>query len=371
MSSAGIWTRSVVVFAGIACLVGVANVKRNAWPANASATRAHSNCTPGEEFVPVWSPDGRQIAFDRQAGDCSDAVYIVTVKSGRQRRLVAGGFPSWSPDGTRIAFGNDGIFTIRLDGTRRKRLVSSFDADYPLWSPNGSWIAYEGMSGIYVIRPDGTGRRRIVDGSDFAWSPDSAQLAFESATYSGISIVGRYGKGLRALPISAGNVYSPTWSPDGQEIAFSGEDEEESRHIYLIRSDGSDERVLTTGGDDSPTFSPNGKRIAFERSGPPGRQIWVMNRDGSDAARLTRGPNDWNPVWSPDGRSLAFVRHRGQGAKIWLIGVVAGRVVTGVRPRSRTGSQDLAHEPRWHQSASADTLINNARDSPVLSRAPG
>jgi Tol biopolymer transport system component len=76
--------------------------------------------------------------------------------------------------------------------------------------------------------------------------------------------------------------------------------------IYIMNSDGSDQRRLTytVEPEGSSTISPDGTKIAFERSVEPGNaEIYVMNSDGSDQTRLTFSPgHDQQASFSPDGR---------------------------------------------------------------------
>jgi len=292
-----------------------------------SAMEASGNgaVAASEDFLPVWSPDGRYIAFMREAGDYSDSVYIVAVKSGQQRRLVAGGHPTWSPDGTHIAFDDFGVFTIKLDRTGRKRVAT--DGMFPLWSPDGRNILFERIgpgdtddSWLYVVPAAGGKTQRVAKpGSNGDWSPDGTKIAFDTGdlflgSIPKIRVVGRDGKGLRSLSPGTG----PKWSPKGSEIAFTGGGED-AWTVSVMRSDGSNVRALRSG--EGPVFSPDGKRIAYY-DGDSG-SIWVMNRDGSNPRRLTRpaaGFSDFSQVWSPDGRTLAFVREKGvSGARIWLV----------------------------------------------------
>jgi TolB protein len=93
-------------------------------------------------------------------------------------------------------------------------------------------------------------------------------------------------------------------------------DRDGNPEIYVIDGDGSDERRLTTDTsfEGRPTVSPDGTQIAFTGNRDGNLEIYVMDADGSDIRRLTEGPAfDDEAAWSPDGRRIAFVSGRDAG----------------------------------------------------------
>jgi hypothetical protein len=93
---------------------------------------------PDSETNPAWSPDGSQIAFTTWAGGTSmvpPSIAVMAPDGSGFRRITTGGSPAWSPDGTRLVFeAENGLFTVRLDGSDLKRLTSGKHTA-PAWRP--------------------------------------------------------------------------------------------------------------------------------------------------------------------------------------------------------------------------------------------
>ncbi|MEM3693906.1 MAG: hypothetical protein QXI39_07810 [Candidatus Bathyarchaeia archaeon] len=128
-----------------------------------------------EGYCPDLSPDGKKIAFCRDAGFGME-LYVVSVKGGVPIKLAGGRTeiaenPAWSPDSKKIAFelapvppGKPDIYIINADGSHLKRLTTK-GGSHPRWWPDGKRIAFEsnrdGKWGIYVINSDGSNETKL------------------------------------------------------------------------------------------------------------------------------------------------------------------------------------------------------------------
>src|SRR5947208_1040639 len=232
----------------------------------------------GGSVDPIWSPDGKRIAYANFHSGRSEIFAINVVGTGETQLTTDGGFPgAWSPDGARIAFadnsdGDDEIFILNLDGSGVTRLTDNTFRDAPTaWSPNGAQILFlsdreDGDEEIYVMNADGSGVTRLTH------SPGRDE-------------------GDRA-----------GWSPDGTRIVFSSDRDAGQLHVFVMNADGSAVTQLTSGDfvDDDPVWSPDGQRIAFHSTRDGGDEdIFGMNADGSGVTPLTfnDGVADAVPVW--------------------------------------------------------------------------
>ena len=114
---------------------------------------------PGLDGSPVWSPEGRTIAFVRApVGDCFHRpceIFVMDADGGNQRNLTRDPgndqSPVWSPDGKQIAFERDSaIYVMNADGSGQRKLTSPDAETYesnPAWSPDGTRIAFAGSIG--------------------------------------------------------------------------------------------------------------------------------------------------------------------------------------------------------------------------------
>jgi Tol biopolymer transport system component len=241
---------------------------------------------PGAEN-PVWSPNGKKIAFDAAAGK---GVSIFTISPGHKRvelPLKVGlfnGDPAYSPDGRRI----------------------SFDQDVGPSAPR--------VHGIFIANADGSGAHRVTTGirtkdafdTESQWSPNGKRLAFtrvKNNKQAAVFVVNINGTGLKRLTPWRLDAASPDWSPDGRQILFNSYFDfhpGKFSNIYSMRPNGSRRTLLThtKAGVQSfrPSWSPDGTKIVFTRFTPLGKMggridLYTMNRNGKGLRRVTKMPH--------------------------------------------------------------------------------
>ena len=198
------------------------------------------------------------------------------------------------------------------------------------------YSARDGNSEIYVMDADGKNHRRLTNhpAADFhpSWSPDGQKIAFTSYRSGGnIQIFVMDSDGQNPIRLTD-EVWDqdPVWSPDGQQIAFTGYRDAGfggaawDIDIYVMDPDGKNRKRLTRipGNNSNPSWSPDSKRIAFVNSRPEATEIYVMNADGTRQKRLTHDGNRGNkrePSWSPDGQSIAFMLNNLRSIQIYVM----------------------------------------------------
>lgn len=277
-------------------------------------------------------------------------IYIINVDGTGERNLTNATTvewsPVWSPDGSRIGFRRSdsfglggGAYSMLPDGTDIQELLPEkrYGYDELGWLA-GNRIAFmtcDGIAdcGVFTADPGDENRSRLpapdTGYEQIAWSPDGTRIAYINSQGENreVNVMTVVDGSIRQLTESPGDERGPTWSPDGQSIAFSRWDEERaSSSIYVIDADasGAEPQRIYSNVDDAyaPEWSPDGTRIVFVLSsfGPGSVEeadLWIVNADGTEPRQLTDAPfSDNDPAWSPDGSTIVFVSYRDGGQPI-------------------------------------------------------
>jgi dipeptidyl aminopeptidase/acylaminoacyl peptidase len=345
--------------------------RRNIWLADAPNWRAHQLTRymqdDGQEITSLtFSPNGAQIAYVRgggknQAGEipnptsdpagAKQEVWIVDTRTGASVRLGEGDSPLFTPAGDAVIYSRDDHLwsAPSIGGKERKLFEIRGGADQPVWSPDGTMLAFTSARGdhsfISIYEPR-AGRLRMLQPSvdrDVAprWSPDSKRLAF-----------------LRLYNVT------DTYSADRERItpwgiwvvdAHTGE----GRQIW--RSGQTEVDSFSSFGDDEFFRWVAGDRLVFRSERDGWSHVYSLPAAGGDAVLLTPGNYEVeNIAYTPDTRTIIFSANKDDIDRrhLWRVGVDGGAlqaVTTGegieMEPRVINGGRQLvffhstAHDP--------------------------
>jgi dipeptidyl aminopeptidase/acylaminoacyl peptidase len=296
------------------------------------------------------SPDGKRVVYTVAMRDRPGRPYgqlwITDLGTSKSVRIGAdkdtGGGPVWSPDGKWLAFlghqgDRGGLFVAHPDGGEVTFLAESAGTNSPLpgigheltWSPDAKSIAF--VSSTPDDRAaESSGDPMVI--TRYLYKPDAGEgmTRFNDNQRLHIFVVDLGSKQVRQLSKGNFDEHSLDWSPDGKSILFASNREPNQDEFFnydlftLNVADGSMHRLTATEYNEyDATWSPDGTRIAYRgtRRGITDREttmedthVWVMNADGTDRREIGAVIDNRQgaPHWSPDGSSLYFtVQERG------------------------------------------------------------
>jgi Tol biopolymer transport system component len=325
---------------------------------------------PADESRPLWSPDGRRLAFvSDRAGDAD--VYVLDLESGVVRRLTFADAPeelnAWSRDGRWIYFssgsldvgGTADVFRVRSGGgTPMLVSADSYAEEFSAApSPDGERLVVAGRgrqaqaqwwrnghshideSELWLVRPGDrpayslltAGGKNLWPG----WAEGGRSVVFmsdrsgaENLWQVAVGAEGPAGEPWALTRFSEGRVLFPSVSADGRKVAFerdfgiwtldlpAGEPRPLPVTLRGAIQEAAIQHVSLDTGFSSFALSPDGKKVAFVARG---EVFAASSEDGGDAARVTRSVEaESNLRWAPDSRRLAYVSRRDGRPSIWL-----------------------------------------------------
>jgi len=290
----------------------------------------------GADFDPVISRDGKFVIFASTQHNRTSDIYIKTVGSASMTQLTQDSgndvMPAISPDGQKIAFCSDrggsyGLYLMSIRGGQPVQLTNGTVDLHPSFSPDGTRIAFSrqgensGRWELWVLDIKRPSTPEFIGNGLFPqFCPQAGsgaggtdRIAFQRARQRGDTAYsiwtidykpGMIGNPTQVIAATDAAAINPTWSPDGQWIAYTA-----VPLVGMAQASSASRSSPSSQSVQAFTF-PRGQQRA---SG----QIRLVAADGSLQVNLTEGlRNACMPAWSPDGR-VFFASERGGKMGIW------------------------------------------------------
>jgi Tol biopolymer transport system component len=342
---------------------------------------------PANDYNPVWSPDGRSIAFLR-GGEGRSEVRLIPPLGGPERRLtqihvgdtfVTPPYLTWCPDARCLVVTDSAgegrlaaLFVLSIESGEKRQLTNpqlpALGDSNPAISPDGRWLVFRQARGYYGNEfyrlPLGAGVTVAgepeplmvaqMDPSFPVWLPDNVSILFSAR------------RSLWKLKVTEKAVPSrlPFVGTDGMMPAVSRGVGRTARLAYVrslvdvniwrvdttaLGAPASSEpavAISSTRGEGMPQLSPDSVRVAFwsDRSGDS--EIWTADLDGSNAVRVTSmgGPyNTGYPHWSPDGEQIVFHSDR----DVFVVSAAGGKAHNLTAHPASDSFPSFSRDGRW------------------------
>lgn len=328
----------------------VSNTRVESWRMNLDGSNQHrANTEIRNLCLGRWSPDGKKVVFVKE-GD-NKTFYLADSNGGGEIALpFSVGNMDWSPDGSQFvyqsaknALGNHEIFLYKLATGENVSLTDgSFGSADPSFSYDGKQIAFtswpDGNADIHVMNADGSNARQITNHPAFdnypVFSPDGTQIAFQSNREnerSEIYLQNLEGN-LPPVKIASHNgetgIHPKCWSPDGTQILFWNNQNGKPQIVlsnvepYPARQVLSDEKADLN----FPRLAPEGKRILYEaRLADRSIELRLTDLETKKTTIVYKTAPGYPPnyllapAWSPDGQKISFGDKASGNSEVFLM----------------------------------------------------
>ncbi|HBY62027.1 MAG TPA: hypothetical protein DEH78_19580, partial [Solibacterales bacterium] len=316
--------------------------------------------TPEPESWPLWSPDGKYVAFQREKGDLLQVLVMPSLggaerllleqKRGGLREAESSGFRAlygWHPDGRSIVYvasGDSeplGLVMLDVESGSRRRLTTAPPDTYsvaaPVFVAGGSHLAFirfpqflSGSVDLLDIK-DGTCRTVMANAGNLraiAAVPGGQELLLTLGSSEPGFRLRLDTSAVSPIRLPRGASY-PSLSADGARIVVEQTTLDTNIwHAALTQPRQAappSQWIASTYPDFDPRYSPQQDRIAFvsRRSGEAA--LWIADRAGRTPQQVpTKGPIGASPNWSPDGRLLTYDVRIGTAAQVMVLSTQGG-----------------------------------------------
>jgi len=342
------------------------------------------------EQRPVWSPDGREVAFLRSLEGARFEVVRHTLATGADTSVgsftyywTLGSDPpslDWSPDGREFLISAQPApdQPVRLEsidavsGERTPMTQPSYGTSGDFegrFSPDGSSIAFRrGGLGDLCIRPrlGGEDQTRHITATamgirGLAWSADSRSLFYGNHRDTGgfaiwrLTLAGATAQPLTGFGLDA---VQPALSRDGKHLAFEHHERVVQLEEEPLAKDGQRSTLSPSERIDSaPAFSKDGRFLLFVSSRSGSDELWMQMADGSNPIQLTflRGSGrPLNASWAPDGSAIVVAIRASGVTNLHIFDLKSRRL------RQVTYGSDRLISPLYSQDGKSIFFVSNA-----------
>jgi Tol biopolymer transport system component/tRNA A-37 threonylcarbamoyl transferase component Bud32 len=348
---------------------------------------------PKNDYNPVWSPDGRWIAFLRVQSEGRSELLLIPPLGGPERKLtevrvrgvfVPAPYLAWCPDSECLVVTDSpreskplALFVVSRETGEKRQLTNpqspaAGDA-HPAVSPDGRWLVFRRcpsgiFSGELYRLPLGRGltaagqpkrlTQPTLDARYPAWMPNSKEIVFSARGH------------LWRMSITPEQtaVRLPFVGEDGIMPVVSRPQRGQPARLAYIRSFGDlniwriqtsapgvaaasppTPSIFSTRREGMPQLSPDGRRVAFfsDRTGPGG--IWVADLDGANALQIASmgAYGTGYPHWSPDGSLVVFHSNAGGQADVYVVPATGGKLRNITSHPARDSFPTFSRDGQW------------------------
>ncbi|RKZ06961.1 hypothetical protein DRQ32_10580, partial [bacterium] len=287
----------------------------------------------GLDVGPVFSPDGKTIAFLRMDGAGLQDIYLVPAKGGKPRRVTQGLLQvrgmDWTRDGrslicAAVSSAYYGLWLVDLkDGDLTRVPTRAEWIHFPTIARHADRLVYQEISfekNIWRVRRDedpelGLATEALITSTrwdcEACYSPDGKRVAFTSARSGSLEIWAADADGERPLQLTRFeglNVGNPRWSPDGTRVAFHA-GTQGLPELFVVGADGAPAEQLTHDGSNHllSSWSRDGEWLYFGSDRGGSWELWKLRvADPDDSLIQVTHEGGISGFESADGRSLYF-----------------------------------------------------------------
>lgn len=260
------------------------------------------------DYQPVWSPDGKYIAYYHGDKEISkNGIYLIT-PDGKENRLwhrgVGAETPAWSPDGQWMAFSEGAqIWKKKLNGDSVIQITDTGRNFFPSWSQDGKWIAYTQSicnssinCGLWLTNLKTVKNEFIKEFAQYPVWGSNSQMIYSTRIVKANGLVEGDSiwiydlnnktmiAGLELKGINYANNY---FKYKNNKILFTSQPQNAKPQIWVMNVDGGSRLQLTKTQGYTADWNPDGNKIVYTDSRAVNGRLWIMNADGTGTRQLT------------------------------------------------------------------------------------